>query len=81
MASGADWTGPAFVFVVDACTPEEELRVVKNEVLHVIAQLPDYALVGLVVFDSMVRVYDLSFADCFRVVLFHGERELSSEEV
>ncbi|XP_031098503.1 protein transport protein SEC23 [Ipomoea triloba] len=77
---GADWTGPAFVFVVDACTPDEELRVVKNELLHVIAQLPDYALVGLVVFDSMVRVYDLSFADCFRVVLFHGERELSSQE-
>ncbi|XP_019180440.1 PREDICTED: protein transport protein sec23-1 [Ipomoea nil] len=80
MAPGADCTGPAFVFVVDACTPDEELRVVKNELLHVIAQLPDYALVGLVVFDSMVRVYDLSFADCFRVVLFHGERELSSQE-
>ncbi|RAL38394.1 hypothetical protein DM860_002372 [Cuscuta australis] len=79
--SGLDSTGPAFVFVVDACTPGEELRAVKNELLHLVAQLPEYALVGLVVFDSMVRVYDLSFAECFRVVVFHGERELSSEQI
>ncbi|CAN4091826.1 unnamed protein product [Withania somnifera] len=83
-SSGLDWAGygvgPAFVFVVDGCTVEEELKVVKNEVLHVIAQLPENALVGLVVFDSMVRVYDLGFGECCRVVLFHGERELSSEQ-
>lgn len=83
--SGLDWAGyglgPAFVFVVDACTCDEELRVVKNELLHVIAQLPETALVGLVVFDSMVRVHDLGFGECCRVVMFHGERELSSEQV
>ncbi|PHT49528.1 hypothetical protein CQW23_09275 [Capsicum baccatum] len=85
--SGLDWAGngvgggPAFVFVVDGCTSNEELRVVKNELLHVIAQLPENALVGLVVFDSMVRVYDLGFGECCRVVMFHGERELSSEQV
>ncbi|KAK4361661.1 hypothetical protein RND71_020613 [Anisodus tanguticus] len=83
-SSGLDWAGyglgPAFVFVVDGCTSDEELRVVKNELLHVIAQLPETALVGLVVFDSMVRVYDLGFGECYRVVVFHGERELSSEQ-
>lgn len=82
--SSLDWAGyglgPAFLFVVDACTSEEELGVVKNELLHVIAQLPETALVGLVVFDSMVRVYDLGFGECCRVVMFHGERELSSEQ-
>lgn len=82
--SSLDWAGyglgPAFVFVVDACTSDEELGVVKNELLHVIAQLPETALVGLVVFDSMVRVYDLGFGECCRVVVFHGERELSSEQ-
>lgn len=84
-SSSLDWAGygigPAFVFVVDACTSDEELGVVKNELLHVIAQLPETALVGLVVFDSMVRVYDLGFGECCRVVMFHGERELSSEQV
>ncbi|KDP40275.1 hypothetical protein JCGZ_02273 [Jatropha curcas] len=73
--------GPAFIFVVDACTAEEELMAVKNELLLVIEQLPENALVGLVAFDSMVRVYDLGFSECSRVVVFHGEREVSSEQI
>ncbi|KAK6138898.1 hypothetical protein DH2020_027359 [Rehmannia glutinosa] len=86
---GLDWAGvgvgvgvgPAFVFVVDACSSEEELEVLKRELLHVITRLPENALVGLVVFDAMVRVYDLGFTECLRVVVFHGEREVSSEQV
>lgn len=73
--------GPAFVFVVDLCTAEEELRVLKGELLHVITRLPDNALVGLVVFDSMVMVCDLGYSECFRMVLFQGEREISAEKV
>ncbi|CAA2980711.1 transport SEC23 [Olea europaea subsp. europaea] len=85
-STGSDWAGaglmvgPAIVFVVDACTPEDELGLLKSELLHVITRLPENALVGLVVFDSMVRVYDLGFTECLRVVLFHGEREVSSEQ-
>ncbi|EYU33007.1 hypothetical protein ABFS82_07G040300 [Erythranthe guttata] len=84
---GLDWAafgvgiGPAFVFVVDACTSEEELGVLKKELLRTVARLPENALVGLVVFDAMVKVYDLGFTECLRVVLFHGEREVSSEQV
>ncbi|XP_043692671.1 protein transport protein SEC23-like [Telopea speciosissima] len=74
-------SGPAFVFVVDTCTPEEELRALKNELSHVVAQLPENAVVGLVTFDSMVCVHDLGFADCMRAVVFHGERELSSNRI
>lgn len=73
--------GPAFVFVLDGCLVEEELQGVKNELLLVISQLPENALVGLLVFDAMVRVYDLGFTDCLRVVLFNGERQVSSSEV
>jgi protein transport protein SEC23 len=72
---------PAFVFVVDACMVEEELRAVKNELLLVVEQLPENALVGLLAFDAMVRVYDLGFSECSRVVVFHGGREVSSEQV
>ncbi|GLT78665.1 hypothetical protein SLA2020_501930 [Shorea laevis] len=73
--------GPAFVFVLDACMEEEELRAVKRELLLIVEQLPENALVGLVTFDAMVKVYDLGFSDCSRVVLFPGERELSPEQV
>lgn len=72
--------GPGFVFVVDVCMEEDELVVVKEEVARVVAGLPESALVGLVSFDSMVRVYDLGFGECSRVVVLHGERELSSEQ-
>ncbi|CAN6714975.1 unnamed protein product [Malus baccata var. baccata] len=69
---------PAFVFVVDACTPGDELGALKNELLLVVEKLPETALVGLITFDSMVRVHDLGFSECSRAVVLHGERELSS---
>lgn len=74
-------TGPVFVFVVDGCSSEEEIRALKNELLLIVAQLPENVMVGLVVFDSVVRVYDLGFSDCLRVFVFHGERDLSSAQV
>lgn len=73
--------GPSFVFVVDVFSSPEELRALKNEILHVVAQLPENALVGLVSFGSMVWVHDLGFTDCSRAVLFCGDRELTSEKV
>ncbi|KAK8923565.1 hypothetical protein KSP39_PZI019628 [Platanthera zijinensis] len=69
---------PAFVFVVDVCSPEEELRALLNEILHVVANLPENSLVGLVSFGSMVWVHGLGYTACSRVVLFSGDRELSS---
>lgn len=87
--SGSDWSGvsvgvgvgPAFVFVVDGCSSEEDLGALKRELLHIIERLPENSLVGLVVFDAMVRVYDLGFTDCLRAVVFNGGREVSSEKV
>ncbi|KAL7602342.1 hypothetical protein Lser_V15G27165 [Lactuca serriola] len=45
------------------------------------SSLPENAIVGLIVFDSMVRVYDLGFTECLRVVVLHGERKPSSSYV
>ncbi|PPD71211.1 hypothetical protein GOBAR_DD31900 [Gossypium barbadense] len=58
-----------------------ELRGVKSELLRVVEQLPESALVALVTFDAMVNVYDLGFSECSRVVVFHGDRELSSQQI
>lgn len=73
--------GPAFVFVVDNCLVEKELQALKNELLLVVEHLPENCLVGFIAFDSMVHVYDLKFSECSRIVLFPGERELSSIQV
>lgn len=80
-SGGGGVLGPAFVFVVDGCMEESEIRAVKHELLRVMEQLPENALVGLVVFDSMVYVHDLGFSECCRVLVFHGGRELSSEQI
>lgn len=80
-AADSRGNGPAFVFVVDNCSVEKELQALKNELLLVVEHLPENALVGLISFDSMVHVYDLKFSECSRVVLFPGERELSSLQV
>ena len=73
--------GPAFVFLVDVCSPDDELRALKTQLLHVLAQLPESCLVGLISFDSMVTVHDLAFSDCSRVVLLSGDRDLPSNRV
>ncbi|CAN8267693.1 unnamed protein product [Cochlearia groenlandica] len=73
--------GPAFVFVVDASMVEEELRALRSELMLVIEQLPENSLVSLITFDSMVRVYDLGFSECSKVVVFHGDRHLPPEKI
>ncbi|KAJ6850119.1 putative protein transport protein sec23-1 [Iris pallida] len=72
---------PAFVFVVDVCMEEEEMEEVRREIGRVLAQLPEGTLVGLVSFGEMVWVHDLGFADCSRVVVFAGDRELASDKI
>ncbi|KAM0944017.1 putative protein transport protein Sec23 [Dioscorea sansibarensis] len=73
--------GPTFVFVIDACTEESEFRALKNEILHVVAQLPENALVGLISFGAMVWVHDLGSNDCSRVVVLCGDRKLNSDKI
>ncbi|KAL1320022.1 hypothetical protein HN51_064779 [Arachis hypogaea] len=72
--------GPALVFVVDLSSAEDELRALKKELLLVMEQLPENTLVGLVTFDSMVYVHDLGYSECSKVILFHGDREVSSNQ-
>ncbi|KAK2443162.1 protein transport protein SEC23 [Trifolium repens] len=72
---------PAFVFVIDVSTPEDELCSLKNEILLVLHNLPDNALVALVTFDSMVYLHDLQFSHGSRIVLLHGHRQFSSDQI
>lgn len=73
--------GPTFVFVIDLCSEQKELQALKNEILHVVACLPENVMVGLITFGSMVWVHDLGYTACPKVMVFPGDRELSSEKV
>lgn len=72
---------PAFVFVIDVSSTEDDLRSLRNELLLLLHHLPDSALVGLITFDSMVYLHDLRYSHCSRLVILHGERQFSSDQV
>ncbi|KAE9607951.1 hypothetical protein Lal_00003593 [Lupinus albus] len=69
---------PAFVFVVDICSSQDEILSLQNELLFVLDQLPDNVLVAFLTFDSNVYIHDLAYSQCSRILMLHGHRQLSS---
>jgi protein transport protein SEC23 len=46
---------PIFLFVVDTCLDEEDLKALKDALVVALSLIPPYALVGLITFGTMVR--------------------------
>ncbi|PWA68364.1 protein PRD1 [Artemisia annua] len=67
---------PVYVFVVDTCMIEEELRFAKLAVQQALEFLPENALVGFVSFGMQVQVYELGYADISKVYVFQGSKEI-----
>ncbi|KAK9805138.1 hypothetical protein WJX72_001479 [[Myrmecia] bisecta] len=72
---------PTFLFVVDLCLPDDELRDMKEAIKQALALLPDTALVGLISFGAMVNVHELGFSEVPKAYVFRGTRETSAAEV
>jgi len=47
---------PVFLFVVDTCLDEEDLKALRDAIVVSLSLLPPYALVGLITYGTMVRV-------------------------
>ena len=47
---------PIFLFVVDTCLEEEDLKALRDALVVSLSLIPPYALVGLITFGTMVRV-------------------------
>jgi protein transport protein SEC23 len=45
---------PIFLFVVDTCQEEDSLKALKDSIIMSLGLLPQYALVGLITFGTMV---------------------------
>ena len=52
---------PIFLFVVDTCLEEEDLKALRDALVVSLSLIPPYALVGLITFGTMVC---LSFVIC-----------------
>lgn len=52
---------PIFLFVVDTCLEEEDLKALKESLIISLSLLPEYAWVGLITFGTMVRTFFFFF--------------------
>lgn len=74
-------SGVAYLFVVDACAEEEELRACCRAVTRALSMLPEDASVGLVTFGTHVHVHELGFADCPKSYVFRGNKEFTTQQI
>jgi len=74
-------TSPAYLFVVDQCAEEEELRALKQALTQALSFLPEDALVGLVTFGTHVHVHELGFTDCPKSYVFRGNKEFTTQQI
>jgi hypothetical protein len=50
---------PIFLFVVDTCQEEDSLKALKDSIIMGLSLLPQYALVGLITYGTMVGRHNL----------------------
>ncbi|GMH18623.1 hypothetical protein Nepgr_020464 [Nepenthes gracilis] len=71
---------PVYVFVLDTCMIEEEMRFAKSALTRAIGLLPDNALVGFISFGTQVHVHELGFSEMSRVYIFRGSKDISKDQ-
>ncbi|KAL7748400.1 GTPase-activating protein S23 [Sorochytrium milnesiophthora] len=74
-------TPPIFVFVVDTCMDEPDLKGLTNTLLSSLNVLPPNALVGLVTFGTMAQVHELGYGECPKSYVFRGNKEYTAKQV
>ncbi|KAJ3277055.1 GTPase-activating protein S23 [Terramyces sp. JEL0728] len=72
---------PVFVFVVDTCLREEDLKSLKDSLIVSINLLPQNALVGLVTFGTMAQVHEIGFGECPKSYVFKGSKEYTGKQI
>lgn len=72
---------PAFVFVVDTCIMEDELKQLKASLLLAIMQLPPQSRVALITFGRNIHLHELSFEDCAKSFVFRGTKTLTASQL
>jgi protein transport protein SEC23 len=66
---------PAYLFIIDTCVTEDELKACTTAVAQAMTMIPEYALVGLVTFGTHVYVHELGFQEFPKTYVFKGSKE------
>ncbi|CAO3663010.1 unnamed protein product [Umbelopsis ramanniana] len=72
---------PIFLYVVDTCLDEEDLKALKDSLIVSLSLLPQYAWVGLITFGTMTQVHELGFGDCPKSYVFRGTKEYAAKQI
>ncbi|KAI7869905.1 protein transporter SEC23 [Spinellus fusiger] len=72
---------PIFLYVIDTCLDEEDLKALKDTLIPSLSLLPPYAWVGLITFGTMTQVHELGFADCPKSYVFRGTKEYTGKQI
>ncbi|KAL5499189.1 SEC23 [Sanghuangporus vaninii] len=72
---------PIFLFAVDTCLDEEDLKALRGALAAAIGMLPPNALVGLITFGTMTQVHELGYAACTKAYVFRGSKEYSPKQI
>ncbi|KAI8925530.1 hypothetical protein BC831DRAFT_460352 [Entophlyctis helioformis] len=72
---------PVFLYVVDTCLDEEDLKALRDSLVVSLSLLPPNALVGLVTFGTMAQVHELGFSDCPKSYVFRGSKDYTGKQI
>lgn len=72
---------PIFLYVVDTCLREQDLKALKDSLTVSLNLLPQNALVGLVTFGTMAQVHEIGYAECPKSYVFRGSKEYPGKQI
>ncbi|KAI9139434.1 protein transporter SEC23 [Paraphysoderma sedebokerense] len=74
-------TPPIFLFVIDTCLVEQDLKALTNSLIAAVTLMPEHALIGLISFGTMTQVHELGYTECPKSYVFRGTKEYSAKQV
>ncbi|KAJ3045420.1 GTPase-activating protein S23 [Rhizophlyctis rosea] len=72
---------PIFLFVVDTCLDEVDLKALKDSLVVSLSLLPPNAMVGLITYGTMAQVHELGYSDCPKSYVFRGSKEYTAKQI
>lgn len=72
---------PIFLYVVDTCVDEDELKALRETLVASLSLLPPNALVGLITYGTMTMVHDLSSVDFPKSYVFRGSKDYPAKQI
>ncbi|GAA5905910.1 hypothetical protein JCM5296_004351 [Sporobolomyces johnsonii] len=72
---------PIFLFVVDTCLDDDDLKALKDSIIVSLSLLPPHALVGLITYGTMTQVHELGYTECPKSFVFRGTKEYTTKSI